>query len=117
MKNIRTGKRRKRPLTVFLSAAVFAAAAVIAAAGLMRTDRAQSGYMTRNVRSSIVRAAAACYAAEGSYPESLEYLEENYGVRINRQKYIVHYSFAGSNISPEVAVALAEAPSDRKELK
>lgn len=117
MKNIWTGKRKKRPLTIFLSAAVFAAAAVIAGAGLMRTDRVQSGYMTRNVRSSIVRAAAMCYAAEGAYPESLEYLEENYGVRINRQKYIIHYSFAGSNVSPEVAVALAESPSDRKELK
>ena len=47
-----------------------------------------------------------CSAAEGAYPEELSYLEENYGITVNEEKYTVHYSFAGSNISPEVTVTL-----------
>ncbi len=108
MKNIYTGKSGRRIRSFIIPAAAFAAAVVITGVGLMRTGQAQSVYMARSVRQSIVRAAAMCYAAEGSYPESLGYLEENYGIRINRDKYIVHYSFAGSNISPEVAVALTD---------
>ena len=84
----------------------YAAAAVIAAVGIDRSESAESAYMTSSLRQNIVRAAAMCYAAEGAYPEELSYLEENYGITVNEEKYTVHYSFAGSNISPEVTVTL-----------
>ena len=74
--------------------------------GYRRSESAESAYMTSSLRQNIVRAAAMCYAAEGAYPEELSYLEENYGITVNEEKYTVHYSFAGSNISPEVTVTL-----------
>lgn len=45
-----------------------------------------------------------CYAIEGQYPESVAYLEENYGLRIDHDRYIVHYDIFADNIMPEITV-------------
>ena len=45
-----------------------------------------------------------CYALEGSYPDEVSYLEQNYGVVIDHAKYNVFYQSLGSNLKPEVAV-------------
>lgn len=50
------------------------------------------------------RAAVHCYAIEGQYPESVVYLEENYGLRIDHDRYIVHYDIFADNIMPEITV-------------
>ena len=53
---------------------------------------------------SLRRAAAACYAAEGAYPENLSYLEEHYGIQIDEQRYSVIYRPIASNLMPEITV-------------
>jgi len=53
---------------------------------------------------AIERAVVNCYAIEGFYPQSVEYIEENYGVIIDHNKYIVEYEIMGSNVLPEVRV-------------
>ncbi len=50
------------------------------------------------------RATVQCYAIEGRYPPSLEYLSENYGVILNSEKYIYHYRVMGMNLMPDMAV-------------
>ena len=50
------------------------------------------------------RAAVACYAAEGIYPPTLEYLEEHYGVQVDRERYTVVYDVFASNLMPDVTV-------------
>ena len=50
------------------------------------------------------RAAAACYAAEGIYPPDISYLEERYGVRIDRDRYTVDYQVFASNLMPDITV-------------
>ncbi|MBR1443214.1 MAG: hypothetical protein IJ583_06740 [Firmicutes bacterium] len=56
------------------------------------------------VKSNIDSALMSCYAIEGSYPYNIDYLEENYGVVIDRDKYSVEYEVQGSNIRPVVKV-------------
>lgn len=56
----------------------------------------------RNLR----RGAAACYALEGRYPDSLEYLMKHYGVTVDESRYIVYYSVFASNLMPDITVAL-----------
>lgn len=56
------------------------------------------------LRKSIDKAVINCYAIEGAYPESLEYIEENYGVVIDRDKFIVIYEVLGPNVLPNVIV-------------
>ncbi|MDL2237763.1 hypothetical protein LJC56_08050 [Christensenellaceae bacterium OttesenSCG-928-K19] len=53
---------------------------------------------------SIRRAAVQCYAIEGQYPTSLEYLNENYGLLLDTDKYVYHYRAVGSNMMPDITV-------------
>lgn len=56
------------------------------------------------LKESIQRAVVSCYAIEGRYPDSIKYLEKNYGVKIDTNKYYVDYQIFGSNIMPEIHV-------------
>lgn len=53
---------------------------------------------------SIISAAKQCCAIEGSYPASLEHLEESYGLSINHDEYVVSYESFADNIMPTVVV-------------
>lgn len=56
------------------------------------------------IRQSVENGITLCYAAEGMYPESLEYLTENYGVVIDESRYLVHYECFAANVRPAVKV-------------
>ena len=49
-------------------------------------------------------AAVACYSVEGIYPPSLEYLEEHYGVQIDRRHFVVRYTPIAENLMPDITV-------------
>ena len=49
--------------------------------GVISADLRQSGAVT--VRQAILDGAMQCCAIEGSYPQTLEYLEEHYGLVVN----------------------------------
>ena len=57
-----------------------------------------------SLKNAILRSAVSCYAFEGTYPESLSYLKEHYGVTWNEDKYVVDYEIVGSNLMPSVTV-------------
>jgi hypothetical protein len=59
---------------------------------------------SQTVRDTVLRSAVQCYAVEGAYPSSLEYLEKHYGLVINHRKYIVSYDAYASNLAPNVRV-------------
>ena len=45
-----------------------------------------------------------CYAVEGAYPESLDYLKENYGLTYDENLFFVDYHIDGSNIFPDITI-------------
>lgn len=45
-----------------------------------------------------------CYAVEGSYPPSLSYIEEHYGLLYNKDKFLISYENIGSNLLPVVHI-------------
>ena len=55
-------------------------------------------------RHAIERAAVLCYATEGFYPPGLTYLEENYGIQIDRRLYSVTYEVFSPGITPNIVV-------------
>lgn len=61
---------------------------------------------------ALKRASVQCYAIEGRYPPSAEYLEEHYGIVIDRSRYHVFYDGWASNIMPEITVFPVE-PQER----
>jgi hypothetical protein len=71
----------------------------------MKTAAAQNeAEATRTLEDSIKRAAISCYAIEGCYPPTLDYLRENYGVYIDDEKYMVYYDVFASNLMPDITV-------------
>ena len=61
------------------------------------------------VKYTIENGVTMCYAIEGAYPESVEYLAENYGLNYDKDKYIVHYDRFADNIRPTVSVIERQA--------
>lgn len=58
----------------------------------------------QDLKDAVLRAAFQCYAVEGVYPQSAEYLEEHYGLMVNHNKYIVSYECRASNRMPQVMI-------------
>ena len=79
---------------------------IIVVLGLRQTDESSSAEGLRILEDSIRRAVVMSYAIEGRYPASIEYIEENFGIYIDRTKYVVHYSIFASNILPDITVIL-----------
>ncbi len=88
-----------------LSAALFIAVTAWFVLSLSGAERAADEKQAESVYRTIMNGAVLCYSIEGEYPPSLEYLEENYGVRVDKSKYAVDYSYFGANIRPTVTVA------------
>jgi len=55
-------------------------------------------------KQAIEHSAVLCYALEGSYPPEITYLEDKYGLIVDRKKFIVGYKAFASNIKPEISV-------------
>ena len=72
--------------------------------GLRQTEESSNAEGLRILEESIHRAVVISYAIEGRYPDSIEYIEKNYGIHIDRTKYAVHYNIFASNIIPDITV-------------
>ena len=57
-----------------------------------------------SIRSAVQQSALQCYVIEGVYPSNLAYLQENYGLRINTEAYIIAYDAYAENQMPSVKV-------------
>lgn len=97
-------KEKKRlPAVLFVLLAVLAAAFVwYFASHVSARDLSEEGASA--IGDAIRRSALQCYAVEGIYPPTLEYLEENYGLQVNTRDYYIRYDIFASNIAPEITV-------------
>lgn len=58
----------------------------------------------KTLQEAVRKASVQCYAIEGRYPSSVEYLEENYGLQIDKKNYAVFYEGFASNVMPDITV-------------
>ncbi|MFV0240016.1 MAG: hypothetical protein ACK5H4_08265 [Lacrimispora sphenoides] len=82
----------------------FACAVVFFVSGVLMFSRKADAKGADTLRDAIRRASVQCYAIEGRYPPNVEYLEENYGIQIDRNRYDVFYSGFASNFMPDITV-------------
>lgn len=101
-------EKTPRPLRRRLAAAaaclVLAAALTAAAWGAGRLEADLLGQGAGALRATVLERAVQCYALEGAYPPDLAYLEEYYGLQIDRSRYIVAYEAFAPNLLPDVTV-------------
>lgn len=83
-------------------AAVVIALAVATASWASQAMLREQG--AASVRASILDAAQECRAIEGSYPSSLSYLEDHYGLVVNSDEYAITYESYAANVPPAVRV-------------
>lgn len=57
-----------------------------------------------SLETALERSISQCYAVEGSYPPSLEYLKQHYGLLYDEDSFFIDYEYYGSNLLPEVTV-------------
>lgn len=71
---------------------------------LSNTSKSAGRQELAAVKGTIENGITMCYAIEGAYPPSMEYLSENYGITYDTAKYIVRYDRFADNIRPTVRV-------------
>ncbi len=64
----------------------------------------QQAESLKQLDASIRKATMTCYATEGVYPPSVQYLKENYGIQIDEDRYSVFYEIEGANLMPSITV-------------
>lgn len=105
MRKSRTGN----PVKMYIvSAVLFALIIVWFLVSVGNADEAAREKQCSSVKDEIMNGAVLCYSIEGEYPPSLSYLEENYGITVNSDKYIVGYDYFGANIRPTITVVERE---------
>ena len=83
---------------------VLAAAPLAFSYGVNALERSQDEEAVRRLTQAIQRGCVTCYATEGSYPQSLDYLKEHYGLQIDESRYAVFYTPIASNLMPQITV-------------
>ena len=89
---------------ILTTAAVTVCAIALLILGTDSVRRSADSSQMDSLRLAIVRSAVHCYAMEGKYPESLDYIRDHYGISWDEKKYIVDYEITGANMMPDVAV-------------
>ena len=99
-------KRKKftRLLPGILIPLAIAALLICFLSGISNVTRGHSRESKQRLEDVLREAAVACYAVEGIYPPDLAYLEEHYGVQIDRRRFTVSYTAIAENLMPDITV-------------
>ena len=98
------GRNRLSAIFRWLAALLAALCLIFFVSSLASVDRQQGEEGRQQLETALRRAAVACYAAEGVYPPTVEYLQEHYGVQIEEERYIVFYEIFANNLMPDITV-------------
>ena len=98
------GRNRISAIFRWLAALLAALCLVLFISSLASVDRQQGEEGRQQLETALRRAAVACYAAEGIYPPTVEYLQQHYGVQIEEERYIVFYEIFANNLMPDITV-------------
>ena len=83
---------------------VIAAVLALAVAVFTRVGSRQESEETELVRKAVKEAALTCYAVEGAYPDSVDYLREHYSLAYDENRYFITYEAFASNRIPDIWV-------------
>jgi len=93
---------------ILLPVLVFVLVAALVIAGIGNVSASGDSERLKVMEQAVRRSVVQCYAIEGRYPGSLEYLAENYGLILDRERYVYHYERLGDNLMPDIFVFPAD---------
>lgn len=89
---------------LMISAALFALILSAFLLGISAVEKRTDTQAQEALEQALRRGIVHCYALEGSYPESLQYLKDHYGLTYDEGRFFVDYQVLGSNILPDVTI-------------
>ena len=93
-----------RKLIYLLPVLAFLILFVLFIQGIGSVNESTLNKQQESLETALERSISQCYAVEGSYPPSLEYLEQHYGLLYDEDSFFIDYEYYGSNLLPEVTV-------------
>ena len=97
-KSTHTGRR------LLFSAVLFLCIGCLFYYGVVSVSQTAEEEQRQSLEDAIQRGVTHCYAVEGQYPESLDYLKKEYGIQYDKSKYFVDYQILGANIMPDITI-------------
>ena len=102
-------KKKRRIAILFALCAAVALIALLAYPAVRQAKRDEAAESVQSITDTVKKRALQCYVIEGAYPESFAYLEENYGLTVNHEDYLIVYTPFAENLPPEVRVIPRQA--------
>ncbi len=99
-KKLHISDRTYRTVTVL----IFVAVMVMFFLAVDASGRSSIAKQQQSLESALNRDIVQCYAIEGRYPPSLEYLEQHYGLTYDKTTFFVDYLPIAGNLYPDVTV-------------
>jgi hypothetical protein len=99
-----TQTRRSFLWTVLWSLVLFGVLCGLFQAAVSRLSQRTDDTERTLLDQALTRSIAHCYAIEGRYPESLDYLKTRYGLTYNTERFYVDYQPLGSDLWPDVTI-------------
>ena len=97
-------KQALKPFGFLFSVCIFLLILFLFVQGISSLSKSTKKRQKESLENAIMRNITYCYTVEGTYPESLSYLKENYGLTYNEDLFFVDYRISGSNILPDVTI-------------
>jgi len=104
MARVFSKKKQSGSVKLFLFVVAVIAALILIWYVASTLGNSQSRESERIAKEAIVRGAVQCYSLEGRYPPSIEYLEEYYGLSLDRDNFNFYYRPIGENMMPDIRV-------------
>ena len=92
------------PRTLIVSSLGLLLSVFLAVTLLNQTSERVQGEQQATLENALRRASVTCYALEGRYPATLDYLTEYYGVVIDEGRFVVSYNVFARNVMPDIQV-------------
>ncbi|MED9904887.1 MAG: hypothetical protein UFG06_11965 [Lachnospiraceae bacterium] len=100
-------RNRKNPfakLAYLLPFAAFLMLFVLFYGGIRSVSDTATDKQRESLETALSRSITQCYAVEGAYPPSLQYIKDHYGLIYNEELFYVDYQPIGANIMPDVTI-------------
>ena len=101
-------KKGSRDRATFISVALFIVIIVLFLLAVSFTSKGSVDEQKEILSEAIDKGIMQCYITEGRYPESFEYLQENYGIVYDEDMFRVDYVVYGTNMKPDVTIIQLE---------
>ena len=104
MNRFESSGRLRKLRFISLPALAFVLLFILFMSGIASVSDTTYEKQEESLHTAIERSVVQCYAVEGTYPPSLSYLEEHYGLTYDHDMFFIDYQVYGSNIYPDITI-------------